>query len=175
MRSDSRETSPIRGSWIVVNTFPHQERRAVEHLDRQSFESYCPHVSRQIRHARRVRQVLRPLFPGYVFVRVAPQVQRWRPILSTVGVRSLIRFGDELSFIEDGFVETLLAREVNGAIAKPETPYAVGQEICIAGGPFDGLVAQIIELKERDRLVVLMNLLSRPLRVTLETHQVSPV
>ena len=158
-------------AWVAVNTQPHRERYAVEDLERQEFHAYCPSIRKQVRHARRAREVVRPLFPGYVFVQVDPELQQWRPILSTFGVRSVVRCGDRLSFVEDSFVESLRAREIDGAIAKPEGALHVGQRVNIAGGPVDGLV----EISERDRLTVLMNLLNQPTKVKVHTQQISPV
>jgi transcription antitermination factor NusG len=43
----------------------------------------------------------------------------------------------------------------------------------VSGGAFDGLVATIIEMHERDRLTVLMQLLSRVVKVRLEESQVT--
>src|SRR5260221_14290685 len=102
--------------WIVVNTHPHQENLALENLARQAFEAYCPMIRKRRSHARRVESVLRPLFPNYLFVRANRQLGRWRPILSTYGVRTIVRAGDELSFIDDGLIASLKAREVEGAI-----------------------------------------------------------
>ena len=162
-------------TWAVVNTHPHKERVALENLERQEFRPYCPLILRRRSHARRVSDVLRPLFPGYIFVRINPEVQQWRPMLSTHGVRTLVRCGDRLSLIEDGFIQSLRAREVEGVIARPESPYRVGQEVRLAGGAFDGLVATIIEMDDRDRLVVLMDLLNRPVKVKVDERQISPV
>lgn len=161
--------------WAVVNTHPHRERLALEHLQRQDFHAYCPLIRRRRSHARRVSDVLRPFFPGYLFVKILPNAQRWQPLMSTIGVRSIVRCGDALSLVDDGFVQSLKAREVEGAICRPASPYQVGQQIRLAGGAFDGLVATIIEMHERDRLTVLMDLLNRPVKVTVEETQVAPV
>ena len=163
------------GKWVVVNTHPHKESLAIENLQRQGFRTYCPMARRRIRHARREQDVLRPLFPGYVFTQVDTTLQRWRSIVSTFGVRSLVSFGDRLSFLQDDFIQALMFREVDGAIVRPTTPYAVGQQVRVSGGPFDGIVATIIELNEKDRLVVLLNLLKRPVRVKLETSDVAAI
>jgi transcriptional antiterminator RfaH len=96
-------------------------------------------------------------------------------MLSTIGVRSIVRCGEDLSLVDDGFVQSLKAREVEGAIARPESPYQVGQQIRLSGGAFDGLIATIIEMHERDRLTVLMDLLNRPVKVKVDEMQVSPV
>lgn len=159
-------------NWVAVNTHPHKEAFAVENLLRQNFQAYCPLVRRQIRHARRSQDVLRPLFPSYLFIRVDPATQNWRSISSTFGVRTLIRCGDRLSYLAGGFIRSLQAREVDGAIIRPESPYTVGQQVRISGGAFDGIVATIIEMNEKDRLVVLMDLLNRPVNVKIDTKNV---
>ena len=104
-------------SWVAASTHPHKEPTAISNLLRQGFEAYCPMVRRRWRHARKVQEVLRPLFPGYVFVAVDPSQHRWRPILSTVGVRTLVRFGDSLGLLPHGFVESLRSYEVEGAVS----------------------------------------------------------
>lgn len=158
--------------WVAVNTHPHRERAAAENLVRQQFNVYCPTELRRIRHARRVQDVARPIFPGYIFAEVAPDLSLWRSILSTYGVRAVIRYGDRPAFVEAGFIEGLRAREVDGVITKPIVPYRVGQEIRLNGGPFDGLIATIIEMNEKDRLVLLMRLLSQDIRLKVTTASV---
>jgi transcriptional antiterminator RfaH len=168
------EHSTPPSAWIVVNTQPHREQIALENLARQAFNTYCPMMRTRVRHARRAQEVLRPLFPGYLFVRVNSDLQRWRPILSTYGVRTLVCCGDCPSFLDGGFVEALQAREMGGAIVRPASPYAPGQRVKMAGGAFDGLIATILEMDEKDRLVVLMDLLNRPTKVRVDARRVIP-
>jgi transcriptional antiterminator RfaH len=115
------------------------------------------------------------LFPSYLFVRVTPEKSQWRPVLSTYGVRKVVRFGDDVPYLDARFVETLQAREVDGAIVKPREPYAPGQDIRIVSGPFDGLIAKIIDVRENDRLVILMDLLGQSVRGRIHADQVSPL
>ncbi|HQF30164.1 MAG TPA: transcription termination/antitermination NusG family protein, partial [Hyphomicrobiales bacterium] len=61
--------------WYVVSTQPHQEARAESNLVRQGFETWLPRFARERRHARKVDTVLVALFPGYLFVRLDPDVQ----------------------------------------------------------------------------------------------------
>ena len=159
--------------WAVVNTHPHREQIALENLQRQDFTAYCPMLRRRRSHARRVTSVLRPLFPGYLFVSTGTNFGRWRPILSTYGVRSIVRSGQNISCIDHAFIATLRGREVDGAIVRPLMPYQVGQSVKIADGPFDGLVATVIEMDEKERLVVLLDLMNRSTKVSLGSHQVT--
>jgi transcriptional antiterminator RfaH len=161
--------------WLVVNTHPHCEVRAAANLQRQHFDTYCPMVRKRRSHARRVDDVLRPLFPSYLFVRQGGLQQRWQPMLSTYGVRTLVRCGEEPSLIDGGFIEALRAREVDGAVVRPEVPYRNGQTVRMAGGAFDGILATILAVDEQDRLVVLLDLMGRGVRARVESRAVAPV
>ena len=70
-----------------------------------------------------------------------------------------------------GFVESLKAREVDGAIQKPQIPFKPGQSVAINGGPFDGLVGQILEIRESDRVLLLLDLLNQQTRVRVDAKR----
>ncbi len=159
--------------WIVVSTHQHRERFAVENLERQQFTAYCPWISRQVRHARRTYETRKPMFAGYVFVAVTDDHQNWRSLLSTYGVRSIVRCGDTWSTIDGTFIDALKAREQDGAIVRPHQPFTVGQNVRIARGALDGLIGTIIEMDEKDRLVVLLDLLNRPVKVRVAAAAVN--
>src|SRR6185312_3505160 len=97
----------LGGAWLVVNTQPNREFLAADNLMTQGYHVYAPVIRKQTRHARRVREVLRPLFPGYLFVRRCAAEMRWRPILSTMGVRSVVRHGDEPSQLPEAVIAAL--------------------------------------------------------------------
>jgi len=160
--------------WIVVNTRPHAEPTALENLRRQAFDVYCPMLRKRRSHARRISMALRPLFPGYVFARTSAVSDRWRPILSTYGVRNVVRAGEKPSLVEHGFIANLKSREIDGAIVRPAHPYAIGQTVQISGGPFDGIVTTIVDLEDMDRVVVLLDMLKCATRLTLATDALTP-
>ncbi|MBS0252943.1 MAG: transcriptional activator RfaH [Proteobacteria bacterium] len=154
-------------AWIAVSAHPNREHTAEMHLRNQGYEVYVPVLRKQIRHARQVREVLRPLFPGYLFVCLTHSTMRWRPILSTVGVRSVVSMGEAPCTVSSAFIDELKSRETNGVIVRSAAAPKVGDTIRVAYGALDGLAGKIIALSENDRIVVLMNLLNRPVRVTV--------
>lgn len=160
--SSQQAAKVTAAAWIVVATYPHREGFASENLERQKYNVYCPKIVKRIRHARRAFDAPRPLFPGYIFVQSG---QHWRPLLSTYGVRSVICNGDAPAILPAGFVESLKARESNGVIRKPEAPFKAGQTVTISGGGLDGLVGQIVEIREHDRVLLLLNLLNQQAKV----------
>ena len=159
------------GAWLVLTTHPHREAQALDNLRRQNFHVYCPMIVKHIRHARRAYDAKRPFFPGYLFVEQPDLQQRWRPLLSTLGVRAVIMQDDAPAKLPAGFVESLKEREVDGAIGKPETPFEIGQNVTIKGGAFDGLIGQIIEMKSNDRILLLLDLLKRKTPVHVHAKQ----
>jgi transcriptional antiterminator RfaH len=160
--------------WAVATTHPSKEHIALEHLTRQGFETYCPRIRRRVRHGRCYVDKLRPLFPGYVFVEVPLRLAEWRPILSTYGIKTIIRFGGEPAMLNDEFIETLKSRESDGVITGPTAPYRVGQQVRMTGGAFDGVVATILSVNSSERLVVLMDLLKRGVHTSVNIRNVLP-
>ena len=79
--------------WFVVYTHAGAEETASGHLQRQGYQVYLPHLVKRRRHARHTDFVRAPLFPRYLFVSWDQLRERWRPILSTVGVCNLLRQG----------------------------------------------------------------------------------
>lgn len=177
LQASTGQAEPVTAGlrWLAVSTHANREATAHEHLARQGFEVYCPRIAKRVRHARQARDVLRPLFPGYLFVKASRPQMSWRTVLSTVGVRTIVRCGEEPSYVDPVFIAAVRAREVDGVVIRPPTPFRVGETVQIAGGAFDGLLATIIEMTEKDRLVVLLDMLSQRVRVKLEVRQARPL
>ena len=165
---DIAELYPL---WIVISTNPRREDFAMLNLKQQGYSIYCPLIVKRIKHARRTYDALRPLFPGYIFMERPDSQQRWRPILGTPGVRSVLRNGEVPATLPVGFVQNLKVREVDGAIRAPETPFEAGQAVAISGGVFDGLIGKILHLQDPDRVLVLLNLLNRHTKVRIDAKK----
>ncbi len=153
---------------MVLTTHPHREGFAAQNLERQNYSVYCPMIVKRIKHARRAYDALRPLFPGYIFVKRQDAMQLWSPTLGTAGVRSLLRNGEGPATLPVGFVESLRAREIDGAIRKTETPFEQGQAVAINGGVFDGFIGKILKFRDNDRVLVLLDLLNRQTKVQVD-------
>ncbi len=156
--------------WIVVNTHPHREKLAMKNLEQQDFIVYCPMMMKRIRHARRTTDEPRPIFPGYIFVNYDNAKHRWRPILSTYGVRAVIQQGEEPSLLDGQFIDLLKAREIDNVVQNSKSTYKIGQGVAIEAGPFDGLIGKIIELRAKDRIVILLDILNQKSKVEINTR-----
>lgn len=160
-------------SWLVLTTHPHRESQAIDNLLRQSFRAYCPMIVKHVRHARRAYDARRPLFPGYIFAERPNLQQRWRPLLSTIGIRNVLSHDNKPAKLPQGFIESLMAREADGIISIPESPFHIGQQVTIRGGPFDGLIGQIIQMRPNDRILLLLDLLNQKTTVHVNAKQLA--
>jgi len=160
--------------WYAVHTRPHAETKALEQLLRQGYQAYLPRYRTWIRHARRRQMVLRPLFPRYLFAGVDRSSMRWRPILSTIGVTDIVRAGDEPAAVPPEVVAAIREREQTGSFDQinRQRSLRLGELVRITSGAFEDMVGRLVELRDQERVVVLLELLGRAVRAQLRAEAV---
>lgn len=162
-------------SWFAAETLPRSEVLAERHLQRQGFSSFCPRFRKTRRHARRIDEVLAPVFPGYVFVRFDRDRDQWRAINGTLGIRRLV--GQSPSHpqpMPTSAIEALLAR-CEGGIIRSIVPECVpGQQVRLMCGPFADQLALVEQLDERGRVRVLLNILGGQMSVRVPHGALAP-
>ena len=161
-------------SWYAVYTRPQAEAKALENLLRQGYAAYLPRYRTEISHARRRQTVLRPVFPRYLFAGVDRAALRWRPILSTVGVCDLVRTGSEPMPVAAEIVEALREQEEAGTFERlaRRRSLRLGELVRITTGAFEDMIGRLVELRDQDRVVVLLEVLGRAVPTQLEMASV---
>lgn len=156
-------------AWFLVRSKPRQEAVALTHLARQGYESYLPLFAAEKLVRRKSTVVQEPMFARYLFVRLdtTGNGQSWSPIRSTVGVSELVCFGSRPARVDDALIATLREREA-AQQAIPTTLFAHGDSVRITEGAFAGLEA-IYQMNDAEgRAVVLLDLLSKPVAMTID-------
>ena len=146
----------MMGRWLVVQTHPRAEEKAVQHLLRQGFETYLPQYLKRRRHARRVETVRAPLFPRYLFVGMDRGALGWRSIRSTIGVSQLVTIGEEPAFVPEGIINGLKRREEGGFIEIGRRTFRGGDSVRIAEGAFADCLGLFEEVRDEERVCVLL-------------------
>jgi transcriptional antiterminator RfaH len=156
--------------WYVVQTQPHAEAKAVEHLARQGFGAYLPRYLKRRRHARKVELIAAPLFPRYLFVDVDLETQRWRAIHSTSGVSRLVCNGDEPAPVPLDVVSALQQREDAAGFVKLERrpQFTPGERVRVVDGIFTDRLGLFEGMADRERVAILLDLLGRKVRILLD-------
>jgi transcriptional antiterminator RfaH len=160
--------------WFVVHTRAAHEERAAHHLAYQGFEAYLPRYRKRRRHARRVQEVLRPLFPRYLFVRLNLDAERWRSINGTFGVTHLICHGNRPAPVPDGVVEAIVARELCPGIVELDPPkFRPGDRVRIEEGVLADRIGLFVEMADAKRVVLLLDLMGRAVRATASVNDLA--
>jgi transcription antitermination factor NusG len=154
--------------WYVLQTNRNKERLAQNALGQRGVASYLPRIVQWPAPA--VGSPVAPLFPGYLFVRLA--VTDCARVSWTPGVRAFVNFGGEPARLDAAAIEFLRGREGADGLIRCE-PLPAAQEVRIVSGPFRGLTAVVERrLPARERVRVLLHLLSRDTAVELPSRWV---
>jgi transcriptional antiterminator RfaH len=163
------------GVWYVVQTQINAETKAARNLVRQGFEIYLPRYLKRRSHARKIEKVAAPLFPRYMFVRIDMATQRWRSIQSTFGVSRLVCNGSDPTPIAQQVLNSLKACEdESGYVKLDQRPkFALGEKVRVLAGVFAENLGLFDGLADRDRVAILLDLLGRKVRVSIEADMVA--
>ena len=167
--------SATEGIWYVVRTQTNAEAKAARNLLRQGFEIYLPHYLKRRSHARKVEKIAAPLFPRYMFVRIDLATQRWRSVQSTYGVSHLVLNGSDPAPVAGEVIRALKAREdASGYVTLEQRPkFAIGEKVRVLAGVFADNLGLFDGMADRDRVAILLELLGRKVRVSLEADLVA--
>jgi len=159
---------PAQIQWYLVHTKPRQERRALENLERQGYPCYLPMFPVQKIRRRKLTTVDESLFPRYLFIQldIGPQGLDWGPIRSTMGVNRLVRFGVEAAKVDQRIIDFLREHESTFRAA-PAEHFTPGERLSVVDGPFAGLEAVFQITNGEKRVIVLIEMLSRPVQVAV--------
>jgi transcriptional antiterminator RfaH len=121
--------------WFVVQSQAKKESYAAAQLTNQGFRPFVPRVRKTVRHARKTRTALAALFPTYLFLALDLDRDRWRSVLGTFGVTTMIMAGERPRAVPHGVVEALAdVVDGSGTLDFAER-LAPGQEVRFLDGP----------------------------------------
>jgi transcription antitermination factor NusG len=128
-------------------------------LRRQSYNVFLPLERKTRRHARRFDTVLRPFFPGYLFLSLDSECDPWRPINGTFGVLRIVTSGDRPTPAPVGVVEALKNLcNADGMLAR-QANLELRQTVRVTEGPFADLVGKLHRLDTGARVCVLLDMM----------------
>lgn len=159
--------------WFLVNTQSKNERKAQWHLGAQGFATFLPQFQKTVRHARKLTTVSAPLFPGYLFVILDLERDRWLSVRSTVGVLRLLTQDGRPAPVPVGIVESLIAHS-DGDLTRLDDGLVKGQAVRILFGPFSDLVGTLARLDATGRVQVLLQMMGASVPVILSRSALAP-
>lgn len=152
-------------NWYVVYTKPMQEKRAALNLSQQGFEVFLPMMAKEVLRKNLLYKLDEPLFKRYLFVCFDEKSSPWNVIRNTLGVTSLVRFGNVLATIPDEIIDKL--KTFDAPLSKM---FIKGEVLEVTKGPFKDLEA-IYHLQDgNQRAIVLIEMLNKTQKISLEVN-----
>jgi transcriptional antiterminator RfaH len=163
-------------SWYLIHSKPHQERIARDQLERQGYETYLPFASVRRRRKGRSIRVIDPMFPRYLFIHLSNDTDDWRPIRSTIGVSTLVRFGNMPAQIPDRLIAELHMREdADGIQMLPDPEYRKGDRLRIAEGPLEGYEGIFQSQTGKERVLLLLEIAHQSVKIEIKPDQLESI
>ena len=154
--------SQTKNFWYVAQLKPNGFNKAQLNLVRQGFECFMPMRKVTVRHARKLTAGLRPIFPGYIFIKFGLDNGEWRKINSTLGVNKLISFHEgRPAQIPEALMEGLIERCDDQHMLKPTNDWKAGEKVRLVDGPFANFIGQVEELVSGDRVKLLFKFMEQ--------------
>lgn len=159
--------------WYAAYTCANHEKRVAEQLGRRCVELFLPlHESLRLWKDRRVRLQL-PLFPGYVFVRIALR-DRMR-VLEIPSVVHMVSFSGLPTALPEEEIEAIRSALNQRLMIQPHPYLAVGRRVRIKGGPLRGFEGILLRRKGNCRIVLSIDLIRRSVVVDVDLSDVEPI
>lgn len=166
---------PDDAMWFLAQARPNQHDRARLNLERQGYPCFAPMRPLTRRRGSRLVAGTEPLFPGYLFLRIAPD-QAWRPVKSTFGVAGLVMRGlHQPQPVPPDVMRDLFSRtDATGLLRAPDA-LSPGDQVKIAVGPMADFIASVEKLDGAGRVGLLLEMMGQTVRVTIPLAHLTPV
>lgn len=169
-------SSSKSSSWLVVWTESRAEKKVVSRASAQGIECWLPATTQRHRWSDRWKEVVLPLFPGYLFVRNDASVLT--RLLRTPGVLSVVKAGDKPALLSEGYIASLRQAVESAHLAAEPVEnvheYNTNDEIIVQEGPLAGLRGVVRQLRGASQLVVWIAEIGRGVAFTINSKFVAP-
>lgn len=169
-----QENAGPKLEWFCVRSKPKSEHIAAKHLGDAGFEVFLPRIRFQKMTRRGRVWFTEALFPGYLFARF-DRGASFRHVCATNGVTTIVHFGEEWPTIAPELIAELQSLFGTQCLREIAPELAPGDEVTIASGPFQGLLAVVNQvLPAPQRVRVLLEFLGRQTSVEVQTGTLIP-
>ncbi len=159
--------SYLREHWYAAYTCANHEKRVGCELQAREVEHFLPLYNSVRRWKDRRVHLELPLFPGYVFVRLA--LQRRLEVLQIPRVVRLVGFNSLPTALPDDEIEALRKSLAQQLRVVPHPYLTVGRRVRIKSGPLCGLEGIVVRRAGKVRVVLSVDLISRSFVVDVDS------
>ena len=156
--------------WYVVNTYAGHENRVKENLEKRletmgiSENLFRIVVAEEVQievKNEKSKEVVRNIFPGYLFVEMIMTDEAWYVVRNTPGVTGFIGSsggGAKPIPVKGPEIEKIL-RRIGASDKVVEVDFAVGDSVKILSGPFSGMEGKIESMNDATQIATVLIIL----------------
>jgi transcription antitermination factor NusG len=159
--------------WYAAYTCANHEKSVAEQLSVRSVEHFLPLYESVRRWKDRRVHLQLPLFPGYVFVRLA--LRDRLQVLQIPSLARLVSFNGTPAALPEAEIEALKAGLERGLHAVPHPYLKAGRRVRITTGPLEGLEGIVIRKKNALRFVISLDLIMRSVAIEIAVADLEPI
>lgn len=163
----------IAARWYVVYTSAHHEKRVAGQLASRGVCHFLPVFASVRTWKDRQVNLKLPLFPSYLFVRLA--LRDRMNVLQIPGVVRLVGFNGRPVALAEEEIEALKEGLAKGLHAEPHPYLTVGRRVLIKNGPLVGREGILSRWKGNWRVVLSLRLLQRSIAVDLDASDLEAI
>jgi transcription antitermination factor NusG len=158
--------------WYAAYTSANHEKCVAEQLEVRAVEHFLP-VYASVRRWKDRRVMLQmPLFPGYVFVRMALR-DRLR-VQQVPGVARLVGFDGTPVALPDEEIAALRAGLGSGVRVEPHPYLKMGRRVRVMGGPMTGMEGILVRRRGKLRVVISIDQIQRSVAIEVDASEIVP-
>jgi len=159
--------------WYAGYTASRHEKRVAEHFEQRGVEHFLPLYETIHRWNNGRHRVQLPLFPGYIFVRIALR-DRLR-VIDVPGFVRLVGFNSLPHPLPEADINRMKEALNKGVLAEPYPYLTVGTRVEIRNGPMQGMTGILLRRQNKCRVVISVDLIMRSMAVEVEASDVVQV
>jgi transcriptional antiterminator NusG len=160
-------------SWYALRVRSRSEIMVGTLLEAKGYPSYVPSHTSEHQYSDRIKRTAAPLFPGYVFCRFS--ASELLPIVSTRAVQKVVGIGPRPEAISDEEMERLQLSVRYGQGVAPCAYIQTGQKVRVRSGALAGIEGFLVEVRNRQRLVITADILQRAVSLEIDAGDVVSV
>jgi transcription antitermination factor NusG len=158
--------------WYAVYANANHEKRVAQQLEDRSIEHLLPLYESVRRWKDRRVRLQMPLFPGYVFVRLA--LRDRLQVLQIPSVVNLVSFGGHPAPLREAEIQAIRICLIHGNRVEPHPYLQVGRRARVKSGPLQGLEGIVLRRKNGLRLILSFEYLMRSVAVEIDDTDLEP-
>ncbi len=152
----------MKKKWLICSYKINEIKRVERNLFNQNFNFYLPKITKKKINSNPKEEIL---FPGYIFVNTS--LENYSALKYTIGIKNIIKFGDNVPCISDEEIEAIQMTEETSKIDPVASQIQIGQDVMIAKGSFAGSIVKVCSLPSEERVGILLSFLGSMRRLTI--------